>query len=225
MTAASTSPDSSLLFEPEPLCPDYRLEQRHWRSGIRYIAGVDEAGRGPLAGPVVAAAVILPDGDCDIPGLNDSKKLTANEREALYEVVLDKALAASVASATAESIDASDIRKATLEAMCRAVRSLAIVAETALIDGRDVPPDLILATPAQAVIKGDCRSMSVAAASILAKVTRDRMMRRVGQHHPGYGLEKHMGYASAAHREAIGLLGGVKRIHRFSFSPFRERLA
>lgn len=221
MTAAPTTSDSPLLFEPEPLAPDFRFEERYWKTGLRHVAGVDEAGRGPLAGPVVAAAVILPQG-CELPGLNDSKKLTAAAREALFEVVLAQAVATSVASVTAESIDATDIRKAALEAMRRAIHGLAIAAETALFDGRDIPPALTFPTPPQALIKGDCRSMSVAAASILAKVSRDRMMRRLGPHHPGYGLEKHMGYACAAHRDAIGALGGVARVHRFSFSPLRR---
>ena len=184
------------------------------------IAGVDEAGRGPLAGPVIAAAVVL-DG-ADIPaGLDDSKRLTAAKREALYETILDKAVAVSVASLSARSIDRSDIRKAALEAMRRASIGLTLRPCYALIDGRDIPPGL--PCPGSALVKGDQRSVSIAAASIVAKVTRDRMMIRAGAMHPPYGFEIHAGYGTQRHRAAIETSGPVPGIHRYTFSPIKGR--
>ncbi len=188
------------------------------RQGMRFIAGLDEAGRGPLAGPVVAAAVILD--PAAIPdGLDDSKRLSEGRREALFAAILSSAIAVSVASRSAESIDRTDIRKASLEAMRRALCGLAVAAGYALADGRDVPPGLPCS--AEALVKGDRRSVSIAAASIVAKVTRDRMLRRCDAHAPFYGLAGHKGYGSAAHRAAIGAHGGVARLHRFSFAPLR----
>ncbi|QKV18933.1 ribonuclease HII [Oricola thermophila] len=222
MTATNASPDSLLPLDgiDEPGFPDFRFEEHYWKQGLRHVAGVDEAGRGPLAGPVVAAAVILsPD---RVPsGLNDSKKLTARKRERLHGEIMDAALAVSVASLSAESIDAGNILRASLEAMRRAIAALAIRAECALVDGRDVPPGLTLAAPPRAIIRGDGRSLSIAAASVVAKVTRDRMMAGLGPHHPQYGLERHMGYGSKAHREAIGIHGGIRRVHRFTFAPLK----
>lgn len=217
MTRSDT--DSPLLFDL-PVEPDFAIEQRMLARGLTFIAGIDEAGRGPLAGPVVAAAVILD--PQNIPaGLNDSKKLTAAKRAVLFDTILLSARAVGVASLSAVSIDTSDIRKAALEAMRRALSGMPLAACHALIDGRDVPPGL--PCPGTALIKGDGRSVSIAAASIIAKVTRDRMMARAGLHHPAYGWEKHAGYATAAHREAMDTHGPVQRIHRFSFAPLKIR--
>ncbi|MCI5076660.1 ribonuclease HII [Oricola sp.] len=223
MTATNTPPDSPLLpldGVELPASPDFRLEGAYWQAGYKHVAGVDEAGRGPLAGPVVAAAVIL-NPDAVPRGLNDSKKLTARVRERLHGEILEAALAVSVASLCAVSIDESNILRASLTAMRRAVEGLALTPASALFDGRDVPPGLAFAVAPRAVIKGDSRSLSIAAASVIAKVTRDRMMMRIGPTHPQYGLERHMGYGSKVHREAIMAHGGVARLHRFTFSPLK----
>ena len=224
MTATRTPPDSLFAFGEleEPACPDFRFEEYYWNAGHRLVAGVDEAGRGPLAGPVVAAAVILGP-DFAGQGLNDSKKLTAAARDALYSAILASARAVSVASICAQSIDRSDIRKASLAAMRHAVYGLCIGADTALFDGRDIPSGLRFRVPPRAIVKGDGRSLSIAAASVVAKVTRDRMMKRLGSRHDGYGLEQHMGYGSSRHREAIRAEGGIARVHRFTFSPLKFR--
>lgn len=181
------------------------------------VAGTDEAGRGPLAGPVVAAAVIL-DPDNIPAGLNDSKKLSEAQREALFGRIIETALAVSIASSGPARIDDTDIRKASLDAMRRAVLALSRPACFILSDGRDLPPDTGL--PGKAVIKGDGRSVSIAAASILAKVTRDRMMARADTVFSGYGFARHAGYPTAAHREAIAAQGPCA-LHRMSFRPLR----
>ncbi len=170
---------------------------------------------------MVAAAVVL---DAkDLPeGLDDSKRLTAARREALYEVILAKAVTVSVASLSAR-VDRSDIRKAALEAMRRAFVGLTLRPCHALIDGRDVPPGL--PCPGSALVKGDQRSISVAAASIVAKVTRDRMMTRAGAVHPSYGLEAHAGYGTRRHRAAIESDGPVPGIHRYTFAPIKGRFS
>ncbi|EJF85792.1 ribonuclease HII [Candidatus Bartonella washoeensis] len=203
-----------------PRKPDFLCELNLQKQGFFHIAGVDEVGRGPLAGPVVTAAVIL-DKDHIPDGLNDSKKLSVKRRNGLYYEILQRALAVSIASLCARTVDQSDIRKATLEAMRRCITGLAIPAHYALIDGRDIP--LQLPCPATALIKGDQRSASIAAASIIAKVTRDRMMENAGQVYKGYGLEKHVGYATLAHRLALAKYGPVVGLHRYSFSPLKER--
>lgn len=209
--------DSPPLFEIIER-PDFSIEKRAIKRGQWPVAGLDEAGRGPLAGPVVAAAVIL--NPKRIPaGLDDSKRLTAIQREELFAKILATALGVSMASASAESIDRSDIRKASLEAMCRALHGLPLRPVLALADGRDVPPGLIC--EGQALVKGDQRSQSIAAASIVAKVMRDRMMTGCGRTDARYGFELHMGYATVRHRTAIELHGAVTRWHRVSFAPFR----
>nr|WP_309242802.1 ribonuclease HII [Lichenibacterium sp. 6Y81] len=177
------------------------------------MAGVDEAGRGPLAGPVSAAAVIL-DPAALPPGIDDSKALTAEKREALFDAILGSALAVGVGLAPAAEIDAVNIRQATFAAMRRAVRALAVAPDHLLIDGRDVPPGL--PCPARALVKGDALSLSIAAASIVAKVTRDRLMVRLDALHPGYGFRIHKGYPTAAHRAAI-MRHGPTPFHRLSF--------
>ena len=211
-------PDSPLLFDL-PVKPDLTLELAARREGFWPVAGTDEAGRGPLAGPVAAAAVILdPD---DIPaGLDDSKRLDAKARNAIFDDILARARAVSFASLSAASIDNSDIRKASLEAMRRAVAGLSIEPQLVLADGRDVPPGLICA--GRAVIKGDQRSQSIAAASIIAKVLRDRMMEKSGACDNRYGFESHMGYATVRPRTAITAHGPAPRLHRLSFAPFRK---
>lgn len=208
----------SLLFEEPELVPTYRYEEGLMRDGYRHVAGIDEVGRGPLAGPVVASAVVLD--PRNVPdGLNDSKKLTAAERERLFELILDCALDVSIASVSALEIDRTDIRKASLEAMRRAAQSLHCRPHFAIMDGRDVAPGL--PCPGKAIVKGDARSLSIAAASIVAKVTRDRMMVAASMRYPGYGFEVHAGYATAFHRQAIERLGPCT-IHRMSFRPLRK---
>lgn len=209
--------DSPTLFAL-PERPDYSIEARAIAGGRAPVVGLDEAGRGPLAGPVVAAAVIL-DPDRVPEGLDDSKRLTAARREELFVAISQTAISLSIASLSSAAIDASDIRKASLEAMRRAAYGLCTLPALALVDGRDVPPGLCC--EARAIIKGDQISVSIAAASILAKVTRDRMMCRCGGLDPRYGFERHMGYATEAHRDAIASFGPVERLHRMSFSPFR----
>ena len=187
-------------------------------NGAQFVAGTDEAGRGPLAGPVVAAAVIL-DVDSIPHGLDDSKRLDRRAREEAFGRILSQARAVSLCSMSAEDIDTTDIRKASLEAMRRAVAGLAVEADHVLADGRDVPPGL--ACPATALIKGDQRSVSVAAASIVAKVMRDRMMDLAGVVHPEFGFEAHAGYGTARHVLALAEHGPVARLHRFTFAPIR----
>lgn len=197
--------------------PDFTIENALMLKGKRLIAGVDEAGRGPLAGPVTAAAVIL-DPDNLPSGLNDSKKLTEKRRESLFDKIL-KTSHVAWCSLDAETIDRLNIRQATLQAMVTSVRSLAVEADYVMIDGRDLPPEL--SHIAEAFIKGDARSLSISAASIIAKVVRDRMMSEAGKLFPHYGLEKHKGYGSKAHREAIASLGGTC-LHRKSFAPLKH---
>lgn len=213
--ARRTSSESPLLFELPPV-PTDAIERRLRRSGLKAIAGVDEAGRGPLAGPVVAAAVILD--PRNIPdGLNDSKKLSALAREALFDRIMASAHV-SVVAASVLRIDTTNIRQATLWAMTRAVQGLPHAPDLAIIDGNDVPPDI--ACRGEAFVKGDARSVSIAAASIIAKVTRDRMMVRAATHYPHYGFDRHMGYGTAIHMAALTSLGACP-LHRTSFAPIR----
>jgi len=181
------------------------------------VCGVDEAGRGPLAGPVVAAAVIL-DPANPIEGLNDSKKLSARRRERLAIEIRAKALAWSVAEATVEEIDAINILQASMLAMQRAVQALDIPPTSALIDGNRCP---VLACPAEAVVGGDGKVESIAAASILAKTVRDAGMRELHAAYPQYGFDRHMGYPTALHLQALRE-HGVSRVHRRSFAPVAQ---
>ena len=181
------------------------------------VAGVDEAGRGPLAGPVVAGAVIL-DPENPIDGLKDSKRLTALHRDVLYAEIEEKALAWAVGRADVEEIDRINILQATMLAMQRAVAALQPAAEHALIDGNRCPN---LACPAQAIVKGDSRVAAISAASIMAKVTRDREMLSLDVMYPGYGLAQHKGYPSKAHIQALENLG-VSPVHRRSYAPVRR---
>ncbi|MDQ6436040.1 ribonuclease HII [Mesorhizobium sp. LHD-90] len=214
---ARSSSDSPPLFDLT-VKPDFSFERKAMKRGLWPLAGLDEAGRGPLAGPVVAAAVIL--NPKRIPdGLDDSKRLTAEARETLFSAILGTAIGVSVASVSATGIDRINILRASLEAMRRAFCGLHVKPLHALVDGRDVPPGL--ACGAEALVKGDQRSQSIAAASIVAKVMRDRMMENCGRLHARYGFESHMGYATQRHRDAIGMHGALPRLHRVTFAPFR----
>lgn len=177
-----------------------------------YLAGVDEAGRGPLAGPVFAAAVILAD-DVIIEGINDSKKLSEKKRELLYDEICEKAISYCVASVDEKEIDDINILQATFKAMRNAVSGLSVTPDYVLIDGNKSPSTLLAE---ETVVKGDSKSMSIAAASILAKVSRDRYITEIADKYPGYGFEKHKGYGTKAHYEAIEKLG-ICPIHRKTF--------
>jgi ribonuclease HII len=181
--------------------------------GHALVAGVDEAGRGPLAGPVSAAAVIL-DPEARPDGIDDSKALTAERRAELFDLVISHAVAVGIGLATPAEIDSVNIRQATFIAMRRAVRALQVQPHHVLVDGRDVPPGL--PCPARALVKGDALSLSIAAASIVAKVTRDRLMVRLDAAHPVYGFRIHKGYPTATHRAAI-VTHGPSPFHRMSF--------
>lgn len=197
--------------------PDFAFETAALARGLRMIAGVDEVGRGPLAGPVTAAAVIL-DPSRIPPGLNDSKVLTLAARERLHDLILRDARVA-VAHASVEEIDALNILKASHLAMARALAQIA--PDHALIDGHLVPAGL--ACSAEALVKGDARALSIAAASIVAKVTRDRIMVDLAQQHPGYGWEANAGYPTQGHLRALLDLG-VTPFHRRSFAPVHKIL-
>lgn len=181
--------------------------------GFECFCGVDEAGRGPLAGPVYAAAVILPP-DNPIEGVNDSKKLSEKKREALFDIICERAVAYCIASASVEEIEEHNILNATYLAMTRAVEGLSVKPQLALIDGNCIPP--MLTVPARYVVKGDALSASIGAASILAKVARDRVLREADALYPQYGFAVHKGYGTAAHTAALKEYGPCP-IHRMSF--------
>lgn len=193
--------------------PDYSYEKGAVSKGFKYVCGVDEAGRGPLAGPVFAAAVILPE-DLEIEGLNDSKKISEKKREQLFEIIKEKAVAYSVAFATVEEIEQFNILEATYLAMNRAIEGLNTPADYALIDGNRVPRNIKI--PCETVIKGDAKSCSISAASILAKVSRDRLLLEYDEQYPEYEFKKHKGYGTAAHYEAVKKYG-LCPVHRPSF--------
>ena len=197
---------------------EQNIEQELRAKGFTAVCGVDEAGRGPLCGSVVAAAVILPP-DYIPEGLNDSKKLTAKKREALFDVICQNALAYSIAEATVEEINALNILEADLLAMRRAIDGLQIKADFALIDG-NIARDFQI--PARAVIHGDALSPSIAAASVLAKVTRDRQCIELDRQYPEYGIAKHKGYGTKAHMDALRKHGPAP-IHRKQFIRFLDR--
>ena len=188
-------------------------ERALWNTGVERIAGVDEAGVGPLAGPVVAAAVIFRPG-CGLPGVDDSKKLTPERRETLAFAIREQALAFAVAIVEPDEIDRVNVYQATLAAMGRAVDALPVRPHHVLVDARRIPGcDL----PQEAIIRGDAHCHAIAAASILAKTTRDALMRRYDDEFPGYGFADHKGYPTEAHRDAIRRLGPCA-IHRMSFT-------
>ncbi len=190
----------------------YLYEKEAAQRGYRAVCGIDEAGRGPLAGPVFAAAVILPL-EMEIPGLNDSKKLTAKKREALFPLIQEKAAAWSVAFATEKEIDEINILQATYLAMRRACEGLSLPADYALVDGNRMPP---LSVRGETIVKGDGLSANIAAASILAKVSRDRLMLELDSLYPEYQFAKHKGYGTALHMELLRKYGPCP-IHRRSF--------
>lgn len=196
--------------------PDFKLESA---GGSGAIAGIDEAGRGPWAGPVVAAAVVLTADNIPV-GLDDSKKLSAKLRETLFDQIINSAKVGVGQSSVAE-IDSTNILAATLQAMARAVDNLGVKIDLALVDGNRPPP---LECPVRTVIKGDSKSLSIAAASIIAKVTRDRIMAKLAPEYPKFGWQKNSGYGTAQHAEALENQG-VTPHHRRTFAPVRKRIA
>lgn len=197
--------------------PSFEYEEKHYAEGYTAVCGCDEAGRGPLLGPVVAAAVILPR-DCVIEGLNDSKKLTEKKREALFDVIKERAIAYGIAEASVDEIDGINILNASMLAMRRAVDMLPVKADFALIDGNcsrgfDIPTET--------VVKGDAKSCSIAAASILAKVTRDRLCLELDDLYPQYGIAKHKGYPTKEHMQAVRQYGPTPA-HRTTFLKFLD---
>ena len=190
----------------------WSIENEIYASGVKLLCGVDEAGRGPLAGPVCAAAVILPQ-NLEIKGLNDSKKLSEKQREELFSVICDKAVSYGIAFAEVEEIERLNILEATFVAMNRAIKKLSVVPELALIDGNRAKG---IEVPARAIVKGDGKCADIAAASILAKVTRDRYMLEMAKQYPQYHFEKHKGYGTKLHYEALREFG-PSPIHRMSF--------
>jgi ribonuclease HII len=198
------------------MCPDLlRYERALWRQHVQNIAGVDEAGRGPLAGPVVAAAVIFSAHQTLIQSINDSKKLTARQREKAFVLIHEHALAIGIGIVAEDEIDRLNILQATYQAMLKAVQNLTLQPEHLLIDGNGKPETFL---PVTTLIKGDGLSMSIAAASIIAKVTRDRLMHQYHELYPQYRFDKHKGYPTAIHIQAIREWGWCP-IHRRSFHP------
>ena len=202
--------------------PDLCHERRLYRQGLRVVAGVDEAGRGPLAGPVVAAAVALPSdlsgGEAWLTKLDDSKRLTAQQREAAFVLIQEHAVAVSVVEESPEEIDRIGIGRAVIRAMLRAVEGLTVTPQHLLLD---YVPIKECPYSYETLVKGDSRSYSIAAASIIAKVTRDRTMELADTLYPGYGFARHKGYGTALHREQLSSLGPCP-LHRRSFAPLRQ---
>ena len=195
--------------------PDFTYEKEAMQNGYRAVCGCDEAGRGPLCGPVVAAAVILPE-DAVIEGLNDSKKLTEKKREALYTEIIETAFAYGIAEASPEEIDEINILNASMLAMRRAIEKLSVPADFALIDGNCTRGFTL---PCRAIVKGDALSASIAAASVLAKVPRDRECIELDRRYPVYGIAKHKGYPTRDHMNAVRTYGPAP-IYRMSFLKF-----
>lgn len=204
------------LFSAAPL-DTLQFEKTVYRNGFTFVAGIDEAGRGPLAGPVMAAAVILPVG-LSINGVDDSKKLTPDKREKLFEIIMAQALSVGVGIMSPAEIDRINILQATRRAMLAAVQQLSPQPDYLLIDGIS---SIDSAVPQKTIKKGDSLSLSIAAASIIAKVTRDRLMIEMDSKYPGYGFAGHKGYGSAAHMDAIRRLG-PSPIHRLTFGGVKE---
>lgn len=200
----------NLEAEKERIYALQEYERRYPQAA--FICGIDEVGRGPLAGPVVAGAVILPK-DCEILYINDSKKLSAAKREELYDVIMDQAIAVGLGQASPQRIDEINILQATYEAMRQAINNLGVMPDILLNDAVTIPQVSIPQVP---IIKGDAKSISIGAASIIAKVTRDRMMVAYDSEYPGYAFAENKGYGSAAHIAALGRLGATP-IHRQSF--------
>lgn len=206
--------------ERERVMHMYSLESAYYNDGIYHVAGIDEAGRGPVAGPVMIAAVILPP-YWECPGLNDSKKLSAAKRDALYDKIMAEAVAVSCVAKSEQEIDALDIYHATMQGMYEAAAGLAVPAEAVLIDAMPLKD---LAVPHQSVVHGDSQSASIAAASIIAKVTRDRVMMEYDEAYPQYGFAVHKGYLTQRHIDAIRQYGPCP-IHRRSFEPIKSMTA
>ncbi|MBQ9836350.1 MAG: ribonuclease HII [Akkermansia sp.] len=201
-----------------PTGPDMQEEMAAYAEGYHYVCGIDEAGRGPLAGPVMTAAVMLPQG-YELPGLNDSKKLTAHKREELYAALMaDERVLKCVAQASVEEIDKLNILRATHLAMARAAQGLPQQPDMCLIDGLPVPG---FPLPSRSLVKGDARCLSIAAASILAKVSRDHYMQELARQYPHYGFERHAGYGTRQHMQAIRQYG-ITPHHRRSFAPVAQ---
>lgn len=197
--------------------PDFCFEQTLIDKGLSNIAGIDEVGRGCLAGPVVVSAVILDPTNIPV-GLRDSKQMSAKKREYVFDEILKSSLV-SIASISAQVIDRINIREATLLAMTRAAHGLEVAPDWHLIDGNVIPKPL--AGKSSYIVKGDAKCLSISAASIVAKVTRDRMMEQAGRAYPGYGFEKHAGYGTAIHKIAINQHGPCP-LHRMTFSPLKQ---
>ncbi|WP_439741116.1 ribonuclease HII [Bacillus pseudomycoides] len=204
--------------EKEKFLEMSKYEKALREKGLSYIAGIDEVGRGPLAGPVVTAAVVLP-GDFYIPGLNDSKKLSEAKRERFYDEIKEQAIAIGVGIVSPQVIDEINIYQATKRAMLDAIANLACTPEHLLIDAMKLPTPI----PQTSIIKGDAKSISIAAASIIAKVTRDRMMKELGKEYPAYGFEQHMGYGTKQHLQAIEMYGVLEE-HRKTFAPIKDMI-
>ena len=205
------------LKEQQRLMDMYDYEGMFYDEGLYHVAGVDEVGRGPIAGPVTVAAVILPPMTL-IPGLNDSKKLTEEKREALYDIIMDEAVAVSCISYGPEKIDELNIYEATRQAMYEAIHTLDVPAEAVVADAMNLPD---LTIPVESIIKGDSKSANIAAASIIAKVTRDRYMKSLDEEYPGYGFGIHKVYYTELHKEAVEQQG-VTPLHRKSFEPIKS---
>jgi ribonuclease HII len=202
---------------PEQIQSQLHFEDLARRQGYRAVAGIDEAGRGPLAGPVVAAAVILPE-NFELFGLNDSKQLSEKQRNRLYPLILERALAVGVGVSRADEIDRLNILQATLQGMSRAVQRLSVTPDYLLVDGITPVP---IGIQQKTIKKGDCRSLSIAAASVIAKVVRDRIMVAYDRLFPEYGFAGHKGYGSQLHREAVARHGPCA-CHRRTFAGVRE---
>lgn len=198
--------------------PHFEYEKRCIDRGFRYVAGIDEVGRGPVAGPVVAAAVVLnPE---EIPeGIRDSKTLSAHQRERIFAPILEKAWSIGVGFASVEEIERLNIRGATHQAMIRAYRALSVHPVYGLVDGSDLPKEL--EGQGESLVKGDQHSLSIAAASIIAKVIRDRLMKQLARFYPDYGFERHAGYGTLEHLKALKTFGACP-YHRRGFSPLKE---
>lgn len=203
--------------EQERIAEMWQYEHEAKAKGYTMIAGTDEVGRGPLAGPVVAAAVILPEG-IDLPGINDSKKLTEKQRETLMEKIKREAISWAIMEVDEAMIDEINILEASRVAMQQAVLALPKPADFVLVDGLENPQ---ITLPSQAIVKGDSKSISIAAASVIAKVYRDRLMKIYDKAYPGYGFAENKGYPTEAHIKAIETLG-PSRVHRMSFAPLKK---
>lgn len=217
LVAAYIKRQEKIFLEQQRIMNMYDYEGMFYDEGLYHVAGVDEVGRGPIAGPVTVAAVILPPMTI-IPGLNDSKKLTEEKREALYDIIMQEAVAVSCVSYDANTIDRLNIYEATRQAMYEAIHALSVPAEAVVADAMKLPD---LTIPVESIIKGDSKSANIAAASIIAKVTRDRYMVSMEQEYPGYGFDVHKGYYTELHKEALHNQG-ITPLHRKSFEPIKS---